>query len=412
VVLTGQGSEQTARRALRFGADDYLTKPFQEDILVESLQLHLQRADLQKGLELQSHGSWRVGEAHLARLFFDAPAALVHADPTGDIRAVNKAATRMLARSPDELVGQPLWGIVSEEIRGRWLETVRREAPSSHGYHGEIHLQSAAGVFPASVIAVEGPESGHLILVLRDLTHQKAFEKRYFESKRLASLGRVVEGVAHEVRNPLISIGGFARKLRRGFDEKSQQGDYLEVILAEVERLERMVRDIEEFVQFSSQRRPRFAPLDLKDVLAASLEEVAKRNSEVGVSVRFHAPDDLPRIYADSALLRELFSGLVENAFDAMPSGGELTLGIRAVNNWIHLRVEDTGVGIPHEDLEEIFDPFFTSKTSGAGLGLAKAYLIVEEHSGTIDFESLVGKGTACTVSLPVERRRVPRGAT
>ena len=84
---------------------------------------------------------------------------------------------------------------------------------------------------------------------------------------------------------------------------------------------------------------------------------------------------------------------------------------VYGVDNWIHVRVEDTGIGIPPKDLDEIFDPFFSSKTSGAGLGLAKAYLIVEEHSGTIDFESRVGKGTACTVSLPVDRRTLPRGA-
>ncbi|MBE0616535.1 MAG: hypothetical protein IH608_01235 [Proteobacteria bacterium] len=122
------------------------------------------------------------------------------------------------------------------------------------------------------------------------------------------------------------------------------------------------------------------------------------------------APGELPPVFGDAALLAELFRGLVENAVEAMPAGGDLTVRLRPVDAWVQVRLEDSGVGIPEEDLDAIFDPFFTSKTSGAGLGLAKAYLIVEEHAGTIDFESTPGKGTACTVSLPVERRAVPRG--
>ncbi|MHB8767351.1 MAG: sensor histidine kinase, partial [Deferrisomatales bacterium] len=126
---------------------------------------------------------------------------------------------------------------------------------------------------------------------------------------------------------------------------------------------------------------------------------------------RFDRPPQLPALYADPALLGELFSGLMENAVEAMPAGGGLTVECRAAESWVVVQIQDTGVGIPEEDLEEIFDPFYTSKTSGAGLGLAKAFLIVEEHGGTIDFESRVGEGTTCAVTLPVERRRVPRGS-
>jgi len=117
----------------------------------------------------------------------------------------------------------------------------------------------------------------------------------------------------------------------------------------------------------------------------------------------------LPHIYGDASLLRELFDGLMENACEAMPSGGDLALRCWLADRWVQVQVEDSGVGIAEEDLTEIFDPFFTSKTSGTGFGLAKAYLIVEDHAGTIDFESRVGKGTLCTVSLPVDRRWVPR---
>ena len=409
IVLTGHGSDQTASHAIKLGADDYLTKPFQHSGLLESLELHLKRADQLRGVEIPGELPSQGGVGYFAQLFLEAPAALVHADSSGAIRAVNRSAARLLARGPDELRGSSLGEIVPQEMRARWLDTVRREASMTRGYEGEVLLESAGTAFPANVVAVEKPEKDHLILALRDLTQQKTLERRYFESKRLASLGRVVEGVAHEVRNPLISIGGFARKLRPILGEGSRGDQYLEVILSEVERLERMVRDIEEFVQFSKQDRTRFSPLDLRSVLHGCLDAAAERCSAGGIRVRSDIPAALPSIYGDPSLLRELFDGLAENACEAMPSGGDLVLRCWLADRWIQVQVEDSGIGIAEEDLTEIFDPFFTSKTSGTGFGLARAYLIVEDHAGTIDFESRVGKGTLCTVSLPVDRRWVPR---
>jgi len=140
----------------------------------------------------------------------------------------------------------------------------------------------------------------------------------------------------------------------------------------------------------------------------AGIAEVAE---SAGVRLHGDAVEAVPPVFGDPELLAELFHGLVENACEAMPGGGDLTVQARQVDTWVQVRVQDTGIGIPEEDLDAIFDPFFTSKTAGAGLGLAKAYLIVEEHSGTIDFESVVGKGTVCTVSIPVDRRVVPRRA-
>jgi signal transduction histidine kinase len=412
VVLTGHGSEQTAIQAVKLGADDYLTKPFREQSLVESLDAHLRRAQLQRETAAVSAPPEGAGDRHLARVLFEAPVAIVQATgPGATISAVNREAARILGRSPSDLLGQGLEALAAEEIRGHWLAAVRREAGSVRGYEGEIHLAGPGGPIPASVLAVERPNPGDLLLVVRDLTRQKAFERRYFESKKLASLGRVVEGVAHEVRNPLVSIGGFARKLREGFEEKTRQGRYLDVIISEAERLEQMVHDIEEFVQFSKQSRGQFGPVEVAPLLRETLAGIGEAAARAGVRIHREALEPVPPVYGDRSLLRQLFQGLVANACEAMPGGGDLSVQTRQVDSWVQVRVEDTGIGIPEEDLDAVFDPFFTSKTAGAGLGLARAYLIVEEHSGTIDFESSLGKGTVCTVSVPVERRSVPRSA-
>ncbi len=410
VVLTGHGSEQTALQALRQGANDYLTKPVCVETLLETLQIHLERADLHRCACTARCFPSEVEEHTLARVFFEAPTALVSVDPEDRIRVVNRAAVRLLARAPEDLLDRPVADLVCKEVRSGWLDAVRRDAATACGYEGEVHVDGGGGRFPAGVVAVEQPDPGWLIVGFRDLARQKALEKHYLESKKLAGLGRVVEGVAHEVRNPLLAIGGFARKLGRALDGDETAGRYLDVILSEVERLERMVRDIEAYVAFSRENRPHFEPVDLGRVIEGCLAAVAGRARRQGVQVLPDLPPALPRVYADRALLGELFGGIVENALDAMPSGGQLRIALGTGDNWVQVRVADTGVGIPEDDLEEIFDPFFTSKTSGAGLGLAKAYLIVEAHSGTIEFDSRVGKGTTCTVALPVDRREIPRG--
>ena len=408
VVLTGHGSDQTAMQALKLGADDYLTKPFRQAKLAQVLQVHIERAGLQQSLDLPVGCPGELEDHHLSRVFFHAPSALVHADEGQVIRAVNRSAARLLSLPPEQLIGRSLGDVVAPDVRAGWIDAVERDAPTPQGYEGEVHMVRGSEVFPAHATAVAGPEPGHLILCLRDLTREKVWEERYFESKKLASLGRVVEGVAHEVRNPLISIGGFARKVLEQAAPGSRDRSYLGVVVHEVERLERMVHDIENYVMFSRQNQPRFAPVCLTDVLRASVHRHV--NGGGTIEVAFDSPEDLPCLYADNALMQELFDGLAENAADAMPGGGRLAVSLRLVDGWVQTRLADTGVGISADDLEEIFDPFFTSKTSGAGLGLAKAYLIVEDHSGTIDFESTVDQGTTCTVSLPVDRRKVVRG--
>jgi len=405
IVLTGHGSAQTALQALRLGADDYLTKPIHISSLIESLHINIRRSELMEEVDVVPKCPTEIEQ----KIYFEAPAALVFVNESGKICSANRAAARLLGLTLDELRGRDASLLVSESIRLRWLDTVKEEALAHGMYKGEVKLAGATHTFPASVVAVAKPDQRNLIMELRDLTRQKDMERRFYESKKLASLGRVVEGVAHEVRNPLISLGGFARKLRKGFGDETNEARYVEVILSEVKRLEQMVNDIENFVQFSSHRSACISPFDLREILNESIASVTNRLDvkELSIVKDFHK--GVLRIFADHSLMKELFEGLIENAVESMPSGGVLTVRCCLEGGWVQVRVEDTGVGISPDDIDEVFDPFFTSKTSGAGLGLAKAYLIVEEHAGTIDFESGLGRGTTCTVNLPVDRRRVPR---
>ncbi len=402
-----------AIEVLRMGADEFIRKPLTAENLIPAIRKKLAR--LRSVSELPLHADWPspLDERFLGSLFWQAPSALVCLDGANLVSAANRAAARTLGYTPDTLSGLQFGDLVSDRIRARWLAYMRAEASGRKGYEGEIHLKRGTGDwFPASVHARAAETGSCLILCIADLTRQKAIEKHLFESKKLASLGHLVEGVAHEVRNPLLSIGGFARKLRCAFDTDTREHHYLDIIVCETERLERMVKDIEKYLAFARAHHKEFSPISVRSLLLGALPEHPKsgdREHEINLNFA-EGPEDII-IYGDFGLLTELFEVLFENSFDAMPKGGRLEISVRADDGTVSVRVADTGKGMDPKSLEEIFDPFFTSKTKGAGLGLAKAYMIAEDHGGSIHFESEVGVGTVCTVTLPVDRRALMRGS-
>lgn len=413
IVLVGRGEEAMAVRALKAGADEYLPKPIDEAALPAVLTRHLARSRREREVTGRTHWPGDVFDHWLGRVLLDAPAALIHVDPSGRIRVANREASRLLGSLPEALIETDFRDLAAKSLREQWDDFVRRSARLPGGYSGEVRLHRGDDEwFPSLVTAVEAPEEGHLIVHIHDLTRQKAVDQQFQESKRLASLGRVVEGVAHEVRNPLVTIGGFARLLLKTFANEPRARTQLETIVAEVERLEKMVTDVEQYVRFARSRPRNFGPVTVAEVVRRAMEETAARFPRSGVTARTDFGTGQVIVYGVDELLLQLFAGLVENSYDAMPGGGTLDVRVAVEDGWVTVRVADTGVGISEEDLPEIFDPFFTSKTQGAGLGLAKAYLIVEDHSGHIAFASRLGEGTTCTVRLPMERRSLARGVS
>lgn len=409
LAIGERGSERRAIKTLRLGADDFIQKPCAPDLLVSTLKKHLRKVARDKMLAHVDHPDTGHADQLMRQICVDAPAAIVHVDSEGIIRFSNRAATKTLGRSASDIVGYQIGAFVSERIRKEFLEHLHQQAKRPNGFSGELHLLRGDGEwFPARVKAVERPEKGHLLMVIDDLTSQKALEKHLYDSKRLASLGHVVEGVAHEVRNPLISIGGFARKLNKTAAQDTAARQYTEIIINEVERLEVMVRDIEEYLKFAKSRPTSFAKVDLTEILAKLSCEFHDANETDGkIDIEMVHKGGQTLVYGDMDRLIELFRGLLANASEAMPKGGKIAIRILEKAGWVKVEVEDGGTGIAQSDIDEMFNPFFTSKTKGAGLGLAKAFMIVEDHEGDIHFESEPGKGTICSVSIPVDRRRV-----
>ena len=224
-------------------------------------------------------------------------------------------------------------------------------------------------------------------------------QQKLIRSERSAALANLVQGVAHEVRNPITSIGGFAARMKAGLEKDHQFQRYLDIILQETSRLEKLVRDVKELTEMHTAN---LQLADMNKLLSGVIREFSTTLSEKAINLETDIEEDLPTIAVDRAQMTRALRNLVQNSVEAMPSGGTLMLRARDVDSNIQIVVEDSGVGISDEELNSVLDAFVTSKTMGAGLGLTMVYQIIMNHQGEIDIKSRGGKGTKVTLDLPL----------
>lgn len=224
------------------------------------------------------------------------------------------------------------------------------------------------------------------------------FEEQLRRADRLAALGELSAGMAHEIRNPLASIRGTAEILRDGIKADDPRAEFATILIREVDRLNRVVADFLDFSRPSNARRERVDVVEaLREVLV--LTRLAARKKQVEVTLEAVGALELA---ADREQLKQAFLNLILNAFEAMPDGGRLVVSATVRDGTALVRFHDSGIGIAPEHLEQIFSPFFTTRRDGTGLGLAITHRIVAAHGGRIEVESRVGEGTTFSVVLPV----------
>jgi signal transduction histidine kinase len=245
---------------------------------------------------------------------------------------------------------------------------------------------------------------------------QRAMQARLVQSEKLAVLGEMAAQVAHEIRNPLVSIGGFARRLRKRMSEESTDRKYTEIIIKEVTRLEQI---LDEILAFSREHRTAaYQPHELTAIVDSTLQIMAEGFREAGITVVKQYAPSLPAIVCDTTQLRQVFVNLFSNAREAMSRGGTLAVRI-APGVEIHelglgphlvVEVEDTGGGIPQTVVDHIFTPFYTTKETGTGLGLAIVKRIVQNHAGSIEIANRPGTGVTFVLRLPLRPDQQGRG--
>ncbi len=230
-------------------------------------------------------------------------------------------------------------------------------------------------------------------------------QKQLIETAKLAALGRMTSDVAHEIRNPLVSIGGFARRCHAMIDPGAPEKRYAGIVVDEVARLEKILRDLLIFSRGPA-RQPTMTKIG--ELLAWGLERVREEMAEKGIRVVQDIPVDVPDILADGEQLRQAFMNIILNAVQALEPGGVLTLRASTEKEGeahrVCVEIEDTGCGISEEHLPLIFNPFFSTKNAGegTGLGLSVSRRIVEEMGGRIDVSSNVGEGSRFRILIPV----------
>ncbi|MFH0809492.1 MAG: ATP-binding protein [Pseudomonadota bacterium] len=223
-------------------------------------------------------------------------------------------------------------------------------------------------------------------------------QDRLIRSERLAALGEAAAKVAHEIKNPLMVIGGFARQILRHVPAEGKEREKLGIIVDEVSRLEAMMIEVGDFTKpLKLNKRPldlNLATVLIKDMMGEQLSAHGIDLSLTGQSV--------PEVSCDPEKLKQVLINLVKNATEAMPDGGLLELAVRQEDNWVCLDVRDSGKGIGPEYLERIFNPFFTTKKGGSGLGLSVCHKIIQDHGGMIDVESELNRGSTFTIKMPL----------
>jgi len=245
-----------------------------------------------------------------------------------------------------------------------------------------------------------GPVKGtdRFVLVERDITEFKELEKKFYESQKLAAIGQLSAGIAREVRNPLSSIKMSLQILEKRLQPDGNDLKRFRIAQREVEHLEKLVSDV---LIYAKPLDPHKEPSDMRAVVEGALAMVEKSLKDKNIEVHKRFPEDLRSIPVDQAMLRQALINLFQNASDAMEPGGQLTISLKDMKHLITIEIEDNGCGIAEDDLPHLFNPFFTRKSYGTGLGLTQVKKIVDQHGGEIEVTSKMGEGTRFIISLP-----------
>lgn len=325
-------------------------------------------------------------------------------DQHGAIRACNRTAARVLGYEPQDLIGQAVGDVlIARQNLAEAIQAALAGTPS--GTRLEVTLLSRDAHEVPTMLGtapLSGPGRGALVLI-QDLSDQRAREEQHRDLDRLAFLGEMSAIFAHEIRNPLAAISAGIQYIAGKLPADDPLQESIALILAESRRLNQLLADILTVARASE---PRLAPCPLPEVLDDVLARRAGELDRLGIQVVRNVAVGLPPCLGDRSKLEQVFTNLIANAIQAMSNGGTLSITIkRASETMLQVEVADTGPGIPEAVQKRIFDPFFTTRRTGTGLGLTIARRIVGQHNGSLSLRSWEGVGTIFTVTLPAAER-------
>jgi PAS domain S-box-containing protein len=333
--------------------------------------------------------------------------AIVVTDRDHTVMLYNKAAERLIPLAFDEIMERILWDCVADRaLSDFFAEKLRAQEKVSDR---EFTVDSA----PPRILSVsllplvkDGSAQGNVVHV-EDVTEKRSKEARLRRAESLASLTTLAAGVAHEIKNPLGSMGIHLQLIQKKIAGKdcidaADIAQHLGVMAEEVDRLNRIVVD---FLFAVKPMDTRLEDGNLNHVIEELIEFVRPELDQSGVTIVTELSPTLPLLRIDARYIKQALLNLIKNAVAAMPGGGTLRVETIRSGNEVQLRISDTGTGIPEEIMDKIFEPYFTTKPFGTGLGLTIVFKIAKEHFGDISVSSRMGEGTTVTIALPVPQK-------
>ncbi|MDN5389398.1 ATP-binding protein [Bacillus sp. LB7] len=331
------------------------------------------------------------------------PANILLTSVDGSVTYANKRFCRMLEKHPDDLIGGDVFNIYRKHFHCDDLNRFWKHVLDKKPWSGELNYQDGEQQDrweQISLIPVEDSAGNvhQVMLISEDITNQKRSEKMLMKSEMLSAVGQLAAGIAHEIRNPLTSLKGFLQLM---IQSKKYQKDYAEVMMSEFIRLEAIIN---EFLVLAKTKSTTFDPVQVNSIVedvCMVLESQAVLNN---VRIEKQLSGDLPEILAVSNELKQVFLNILKNAIEAMEDAeGFITVRSYYEKDSVFITFEDQGKGISKEVLEKLGEPFYTTKEKGTGLGLMVTFKIIENHGGSIHFESEEGKGTTVKLKLPIK---------
>ena len=335
---------------------------------------------------------------------------IVVLDNQGRVRYANKMTGEMLGTPPDEMVGRPVsrylhdidWDRIMKFDTGEWSRLISHEVELTYPDRRFISFY----VVP---LPLANSEEQGVLVMLRDITRDREHAANLVESERLDAVTLLAAGVAHEIGNPLNALSIHLQLMDRDLenlnrDDRDNLRGLLNVARKEVSRLDLIIT---QFLRAIRPVKPKLARARIERILEETLTLLKHEIENRKTKVEIDSSGPLPTLRVDRQQIKQAFFNVIKNALEAMPDGGCLTIGLSTVDNFVEISFEDSGPGIRSEDFSHIFDPYYTTKSDGTGLGLMIMQRIVQDHGGSIEVHSKPGVGTTVSILLPFIERQM-----
>ncbi len=361
---------------------------------------------IHKVIELAKKGR-SVHERVLHSIIQNYSDAVIALDNDYKIFFWNKGAERIFGYTAEEMLGKTVDPIIPQELKEKgelqWLfdETLKRGYIEN--YETERITKDGRRIIvnlSRSLIKDENGEVLGSIAIVKDVTKVKELEKQIQHSDKLALIGQIAAGIAHEIGTPLNVISGNAEYIMMEMGENNPYKEELETIISQAERIANLIKQL---LEFARPRKPNYTKVDVNKELAHVVELLKHQFEKSNIKLNLKFSDALPYILADCSQIHQVFLNIIVNSIQAINENGLIEIETFAKDGYVTIKFKDNGVGILPEHLDRIFEPFFTTKEAGkgTGLGLAVSKRIMDEHHGKIEVESTPGKGTVFTVKFP-----------